>query len=135
MKGKPTVWSEEAIYVFKQVFPHNWNKDLAKYFNVGWRTIVRKARELKLEKAPDFRDNIDFTQFSKGVSPTNKGMKQEEYMSPEGLEKTKLTRFKKGRIPTTSNNSEKAWNTRRENKIKNLEKQESKKIKKPIHNL
>lgn len=77
MKGKKTVWSEEAIYVFTQTFPHNWNKDLAKYFNVGWRTIVRKARELKLEKAPDFRDNIDFTQFSKGVSPTNKGMKQD----------------------------------------------------------
>lgn len=132
MKGKPTVWSEEAIYVFKQVFPHNWNKDLAKYFNVGWRTIVRKARELELEKAPDFRDNIDFTQFSKGVSPTNKGMKQEEYMSPEGLEKTKLTRFKKGHIPAIKLDpeiSKKAWNTRRENKIKNLEKQESKKTK------
>ncbi len=90
MKGKPTKWSDEAIAYLTEHFPHTWNKHLAKHFKIGWRTVVRKARELKLEKAPDFRDNIDFTSFMKGVSPPNKGMKAEGYMSKEGLEKMKI---------------------------------------------
>lgn len=75
MKGKPTKWSNSDIAYLKENFPHKWNKDLATYFNLGWRTIVRKARELGLEKAPDFREHIDFTSFSQGSIPWNKGIK------------------------------------------------------------
>lgn len=38
-------------------------------------------------------------QFVKGSSPPNKGKKMEEWMSPEMIEKTKATRFKKGIVP------------------------------------
>lgn len=34
--------------------------------------------------------------FEKGCTPFNKGLKQEDYMSPEGIEASKKTRFKKG---------------------------------------
>lgn len=37
--------------------------------------------------------------FEKGRTPFNKGMKQEEYMSKEVIERTKATRFKKGQKP------------------------------------
>lgn len=99
MKGKPTEWSAADIEYLKANYPHQWNKNLATHFGLGWRTIVRKARELKLEKAPDFRDNIDFTSFNKGISPKKKGLPQSMFASPEGIEKSKQTQFKKGNIP------------------------------------
>ncbi len=37
--------------------------------------------------------------FQKGRSPGNKGKRQEEYMSPEAIEKCSATRFKKGNRP------------------------------------
>lgn len=37
--------------------------------------------------------------FEKGRTPFNKGMPRERYMSPEALEKSKATQFKKGRLP------------------------------------
>lgn len=39
------------------------------------------------------------SQFSKGMKSYNKGMKQEDYMTPEAIERTKATRFKKGNVP------------------------------------
>lgn len=37
--------------------------------------------------------------FEKGRSSYNKGLKQTDFMSPEAIERTKATRFRKGRIP------------------------------------
>lgn len=39
------------------------------------------------------------TRFKKGTSPPNKGRKQEDWMSPEAIERTKGTRFQKGHMP------------------------------------
>jgi hypothetical protein len=41
--------------------------------------------------------------FHKGQVSFNKGMKQEYFMSPEGIERTKATRYKKGNIPPNTN--------------------------------
>lgn len=43
------------------------------------------------------------SRFNKGSISFNKGKKQEEYMTPEAIEKTKKTRFKKGNIPHNTN--------------------------------
>lgn len=37
--------------------------------------------------------------FEKGHKPFNKGLKQSEYLTPEQIERTKGTRYKKGNIP------------------------------------
>jgi hypothetical protein len=37
--------------------------------------------------------------FKKGTPAYNKGMKQEEWLSPEAIERTKRTRFQKGQMP------------------------------------
>lgn len=42
------------------------------------------------------------TEFKKGDIPFNKGMKQEEWLSPDAIERTKATRFKKGQLPQTA---------------------------------
>jgi hypothetical protein len=39
------------------------------------------------------------SQFNKGMVSHNKGKKQTEYMTPEAIERTKATRFKKGNVP------------------------------------
>lgn len=39
------------------------------------------------------------TQFKKGDTPVNKGKKQTEYMTPEQIQRTVATRFKKGNEP------------------------------------
>jgi hypothetical protein len=93
MKGKKTSWSKEDLQYLQENFPHKTNKELAAHFNVGWRTIVRKARELNIQKAEDFRDSIDFSEFGKGNIPCNKHIKG--LMIP-GSEKGW---FKKGNIP------------------------------------
>jgi hypothetical protein len=136
MKGKPTKWSNEDIAYLTKHFPYTWNKVLAKHFNVGWRTIVRKARELNLEKAPDFRDTIDFTSFNKGIPPKNKGLPQAMFASPEGMEKQKQHYFKKGNVPANKLNpaiAKKIWNTRKyrqkEKTLKRFEHEQAQKMK------
>jgi len=117
MKGKPTKWSNEDIAYLKEHFPNKWNRDLAKHFGLGMRTIIRKARELGLEKAPDFRDYIDFTSFNKGIPPKNKGLPQSMFASPEGMEKSKYHYFKKGHVPANKTNpdvAKKIWKTRKQ---------------------
>jgi predicted Zn-ribbon and HTH transcriptional regulator len=45
------------------------------------------------------RQGINTGQFKKGQPAYNKGMKQTDFMSAEGIERTKATRFQKGQIP------------------------------------
>lgn len=42
--------------------------------------------------------------FKKGDSPANKGKKQVDYMSADAIERTRLSRFKKGNIPSNAYN-------------------------------
>lgn len=43
------------------------------------------------------------SRFSKGHESFNKGLKQTDYMTPESIERTKATRFKKGNEPHNTN--------------------------------
>lgn len=63
--------------------PHRVKRFLASHNLVIPRKVIL-ARKFK-------------NQFKKGHRPKNKGMRQEDYMSPEAIEKTKATRFKKNR--------------------------------------
>jgi hypothetical protein len=48
------VWTEEMLSELKQRFPYEFNKNIAKDFGISWRSLVRKARELGLEKEANF---------------------------------------------------------------------------------
>ena len=71
--------------------------------------IWNKAKALGLRKSREFLQAIGLhhaqhprsvaTRFVKGQRPTNKGMRQEEFMSADSIERSKATRFKKGNIP------------------------------------
>ena len=53
-RGKGIYWSEEKLDRLYKEFPLRFNKELARDLGVSWRTLVRKARSLGIEKDPDF---------------------------------------------------------------------------------
>ncbi len=50
-------WTPEMITKVKAEFPTRYNKELAEQLNVSWRSLVRKARELGIEKEEGFLEN------------------------------------------------------------------------------
>lgn len=48
------VWSEEQLRILRFYFPIMFNRPLAGQLGVSVRTLIRKARELGLEKKPGF---------------------------------------------------------------------------------
>jgi hypothetical protein len=51
---KKIEWTTEMLDKFKREFPHKFNRELAQEFGVSYRTVVKKARQLKLEKQTNF---------------------------------------------------------------------------------
>lgn len=89
-------WSPKELELLDELFSSTTNRELSKLFEVGVRTVIRKARELGLEKHEKFRILIDFSKYGtiganhpKAISTR---FKKGEHISPE-------TEFKKGNIP------------------------------------
>lgn len=101
-------FSPSQIKYLQQHYSNTHNRDLAAYFGCEMHTVENKAFALGLKKDRSFiaeiaRKNIQCPNhpgrkcwFEKGTIPHNKGKKQTEYMTPEAIECTKATRFKKG---------------------------------------
>lgn len=89
--------------------PFRWWTDQEEQFvrdNIATMTDRQLAKQLDRTKvavgAFRIRKGIESPRtgyFKKGQEPFNKGMKQEEFMSPDTIERTKKTRFKKGNKP------------------------------------
>jgi hypothetical protein len=75
------VWSKQELEYLDTYFQVDFNKDLAKHFGVSLRILIRKARELKLEKHELFRTQLDFVEIGRKASTHPKSI---------------ATRFKKG---------------------------------------
>jgi len=97
-------WSPEMLVIITEKFAITFNKDLAKELGVGWRTLVRKARELNLEKETNFLDNNrdKISQLATSAKPANP-MKGVKGWTVPGGEKHQ---FQKGNIPVTKTNPE-----------------------------
>ncbi len=110
MKGLKTNWSNEMIEKLKIEFPNRFSRDIGKEMGISIRTVIRKARELKLEKIENFLDQnrSEITRLAQENKPPNpmKGVKG--FVVPGGVKH----QFKKGHIPM--NNPEKSRNTRNE---------------------
>lgn len=103
----------QQLQEFLALYPNTLSRDLAIKFNVSIHTIYNTANYHGLKKDRSFiAENAKYnsmlpnhggmqTRFKKGLNPPNKGKKQIEYMSPEGIQKSAVTRFKKG---------QKVWN-------------------------
>lgn len=100
----PVQWSNERIELLSEKFATTFNKDLALELGCGWRTVIRKARELGLEKEVGFLDK-NRPEIVKRIfkvrrpNPT-KGMKGWQVPGGEAYQ------FKPGNIPASKINPE-----------------------------
>lgn len=92
------MWTPKQIKLLKDFFPIMFNKPLAKWIGVSQRTMIRKARELGIEKEENFldtrRDDINalLSEALKKAPDTN-GTRFKK-----GIHASRGTEFKKGHI-------------------------------------
>ena len=108
------IMTDEMLDELRRLYPTTVSSELSNRFNCTLSTIYYWAGKIGVKKTKEFisetarERTLDpshggrRSQFEKGQSPFNKGKKQEEYMSPESLELTKATRFKKGSKPANT---------------------------------
>ena len=99
MKGRTTLEPWQSEYI-KKNYLELPEKTLAKHIGRSGTAVRIRLRQLGLViPAEIIEKRKKESQFSKGNISHNKGKKQEEFMSPEAIERTKKTRFQKGSIP------------------------------------
>lgn len=113
IKTMPThkiAWTEEMIEKLKNEFPTRLTNELVKEFGFSYRTIIRKARELNIDKSPEFfqinREKLNQIIKSKKAPNPMKGVKG--FIIPN----SEQYYFKKGELPKID--YEKALKTRLE---------------------
>lgn len=96
-------WSTDMIEILSKKFPISFNRELAKELNVSMRTLIRKARELKLEKEPGFLEKNRKTITQMAVANN-----YNKYTGVKGwsVPNSENTRFKKGRQSPMKSNPE-----------------------------
>lgn len=102
-------WTERQLKYLREHYATASAEEIAPKVKHSLSGIYQKAKELGLEKSPDFISECGrraskhpasiAARFRNGQEPPNKGKRQEEFMSPESIERTKATRFKKGHVP------------------------------------
>jgi len=95
-KGIKVIWTQEMIDTLKNKFPIEYNKYLAISLGVSIRTLIRKARELKIDKEPGFLEirRGEISRLASAFRPPNptKGLKGWSVPNSEA------SRFKPGNI-------------------------------------
>lgn len=104
-------FTPKMLEELKQLYPTTKADHLAIKFNCPLRRIRNLVHQHGLKKDMNWvRENARINMmrpdhpgrtflFKPGRESYNKGMKQEEYMTPEAIEITKITRFKEGQMP------------------------------------
>lgn len=90
-------WTPQMVEELTRRFPTDFNKDIAKDLGVSWRSLVRKARELGLEKEDKFLDK----KRGEIVKLILKVRKQNPTQTGKGfvIPNSEQYRFKKGHTP------------------------------------
>ncbi len=104
-------WTPGMLATLKDKFPVTFNKVLAEELGVSLRTLVRKARELGVEKEEGFLEKrrSEIIDMARRALPDNRHKGKKGFVIP-GSEKY---RFKKGNIPASKTDPEVAERIRR----------------------
>lgn len=97
-------WTDEMVDIITSKFATSFNRDLADELGVSMRTMIRKARELGLEKEPGFLDKNrkKISQMARDARSPNPTKGQKGWSVPGG----EMYRFKPGHVPAMKNNPE-----------------------------
>lgn len=104
------IWTEREMEILRKYYSDSSNSELQKLIpGKSPKQICTKANFLGLLKSKAFLQKAGYvlaehghsTRFKKGHIPHSKGKKQTDFMSPEAIERTKATRFKKGQRSLT----------------------------------
>lgn len=91
------IWTPEMFAKLTDKFPNTFNKELAEELGISWRTLIRKARELGLEKEESFleKNKTVIQTMAKAARSPNKTKGQKGWTVPGG----EKYQFKPGHIP------------------------------------
>lgn len=97
-------WTDEMIDIITSKFATSFNRDLAYELGVSMRTMIRKARELGLEKEHGFLDKNrkKISQMARDARSPNPTKGQKGWSVPGG----ERYQFKPGHVPAMKNNPE-----------------------------
>ena len=109
---KRKLWTPQEDKIMRDNYPHKLTKEMSELLphrtvsQIYYRAFalgIHKTEETRM-RAQEYTNKIleeagKKTRISPGNVPANKGKKIHEYMSPEGIERSKATRFKKGNKP------------------------------------
>lgn len=108
MKRKRRKWTAEEDAIIKAEYATTSTLELALKMNRSEKSVYSRAFGFGIKKSKEYQENLNQKlgenlkdlgarhRFKKGDTPVNKGKKQTEYMTAEGIERSKATRFKKG---------------------------------------
>lgn len=106
-KGFKTTFSIEQDAILKEKYLSTPVKSLCKLIGKSSCGVKGRMRQLNLIIPQELADERKKGgMFRGGQVPYNKGKKQVDFMSPEAIEKTKATRFKKNHLP---HNAKQNW--------------------------
>jgi len=89
-------WAPEMIKAVESRFPSSYNKELAKELGISWRSLVRKARELGIEKEAGFlaKRRGEISKMATEAKPPHPAKGKKGWHVPN----SEATRFAPGRI-------------------------------------
>lgn len=93
------VYTPEMDVFMKDFVPGHSEQQIIDEFEAQFDIKLRRSQLKARMYSLGLKQGINTGRFRKGQPAYNKGMKQPDFMSAEGIERTKATRFKKGQIP------------------------------------
>lgn len=101
MKGRKIKWTDEMCQKIMAEFPHRITIDMAKEMGVSLRSVIRKARELGIEKREGFLNDFrqEITKRANAAKPPNPNKGNSSFRVPGG----ELYQFQPGHKPVNRN--------------------------------
>ncbi|MEI6435227.1 MAG: hypothetical protein WCP32_10310 [Bacteroidota bacterium] len=96
------IWDRPMLDYLSEHFATQFNCDLADHLKISYRSVIRKARELGLEKEPGFleKNRITITEMATQAHPPHPHKGERGWIIPN----SENTRFKPGHISPMSYN-------------------------------
>lgn len=102
-------WTEWQMNYLRQHYADERAEDIARKVGHSVRSIWQKAKQMGLAKSHEFfahygrqvanTEGARRNRFTAGMTPANKGRRQADFMSAEGIAASSRTRFKPGNRP------------------------------------